>query len=144
MEKQNVLFVCIHNSARSQMAEAFLNALGHNRFIAESAGLEPGKMNPLVVEAMKELGIDLSHKKTQSTEDCLKKETHYDYVVTVCDEISAEKCPFFPGGAKRLHWGFEDPSKLIGTQEEKLQAVRRIRNQIKTRIEQWINTEENR
>jgi arsenate reductase len=142
MEKQNVLFVCIHNSARSQMAEAFLNALGHNRFIAESAGLDPGKMNPLVVEAMKELGIDLSYKKNQSTEDCLKKGTRYDYVVTVCDETSAEACPFFPGGGQRLHWGFEDPSKLIGTHAERLQAVRRIRDQIKTRIEQWLAKEE--
>jgi len=126
------------------MAEAFLNSLGRNRFIAESAGLEPGKLNPIVVEAMEELGIDLSHKKTQSTADCLKKGTRYDYVVTVCDETSAEKCPFFPGGAKRLHWGFEDPSKLIGTHEKKLQAVRSIRDQIKTRIEQWISTEESR
>ena len=125
------------------MAEAFLNALGHNRFSAESAGLEPGKLNPLVVEAMKELGIDLSYKKTQSTDDCLRKGTLYDYVVTVCDETSAEACPFFPGGAKRLHWGFEDPSKLMGTHEERLQAVRKIRDQIKTKVEQWISEEKN-
>ena len=78
MEKKTVLFVCIHNSARSQMAEAFLNTLGSDRFLAESAGLEPGKLNPLVIEAMQEIGIDISHKKTQSTEDCLKKGTLYN------------------------------------------------------------------
>lgn len=144
MEKKTVLFVCIHNSARSQMAEAFLNTLGKDRFLAESAGLEPGKLNPIVVEAMQEIGIDISHKQTQSTEDCLKKGTLYNYVVTVCDEASAEACPFFPGGAKRLHWGFKDPSTLTGSHEEKLQAVRNIRDQIKSKIEQWLNSEESK
>lgn len=125
------------------MAEAFLNTLGSDRFVAESAGLEPGKLNPLVVEAMQEIGIDISHKKTQSTEDCLKKGTLYNYVVTVCDEASAEACPFFPGGAKRLHWGFKDPSTLTGSHEEKMQAVRSIRDQIKAKVEQWLTSEEN-
>lgn len=144
MKKKTVLFVCIHNSARSQMAEAFLNALGSDRFLAESAGLEPGKLNPLVVEAMKEIGIDISHKKTQSTEDCLKRGTLYDYVVTVCDETSAEACPFFPGGAKRLHWGFKDPSTLTGSHEGKMLVVRSIRDQIKAKVEHWLNSEESK
>jgi arsenate reductase len=144
MEKKTVLFVCIHNSARSQMAEAFLNTLSNDRFKAESAGLEPGKLNPLVVEAMLEIGIDISWNKTQSTEDCLKKGTMYNYVITVCDEASAEACPFFPGGAKRLHWGFKDPSTLTGSHEEKLQAVRIIRDQIKIKVEQWLSSEESK
>jgi arsenate reductase len=143
MQKKKVLFVCIHNSARSQMAEAFLNTLGGNRFQAESAGLEPGQLNHLVVEALKEVGIDISNKKTQSTDDCLAKGTIYDYVITVCDETSAEACPYFPGGAKRLHWGFEDPSKLTGNHEERMAGTRRIRDLIKIGIEQWLKEEDN-
>jgi arsenate reductase (thioredoxin) len=143
MKRKKVLFVCIHNSARSQMAEAFLTILGKDGFEAESAGLEPGQLNPLVVEAMKEIGIDIAKKKTQSTEDCLRRGTVYDYVITVCDETSSEACPYFPGGAKRLHWSFEDPSKFAGTHEERLEGARRIRDQIKDRINQWLIEERN-
>lgn len=141
MEKEKVLFVCVHNTARSQMAEAFLAALGNDRFIVESAGLEPGALNPLVVEAMKEIGIDISGKKPQGAFDCFKAGRRYNYVITVCDETNAERCPIFPGYAKRLHWPFEDPAKLTGTHEERLQAVRKIRDQIKTRIAQWLREE---
>jgi arsenate reductase len=120
------------------MAEAFLKKLAGDRFEVESAGIEPGKLNPYVVAVLKEVGIDISNKKTQSTEECLKKGTIYDYVITVCDETSAEACPFFPGGAKRLHWGFEDPSKLTGTDEERMAGTRKIRDQIRAKIEQWL------
>ncbi|MDD3374543.1 MAG: arsenate reductase ArsC [Candidatus Omnitrophica bacterium] len=137
--KKKVLFVCIHNSARSQMAEEILRKLASNRFEVESAGLEPGVINPLVVEVLKEQKIDISHKKTQSVSSLIESGKKYDYVVTVCDEASAERCPVFPGDAKRLHWGFEDPSKLQGTNQEKMQKISIIRDQIKDKIKQWIN-----
>ena len=138
MAKIKVLFVCIHNSARSQMAEAFLNDLGGDTFIAESAGLEPGALNPIVVEAMKEIGYDISKNRAKSAFDCYKAGKLYSYVITVCDETSAEKCPTFPGIAKRLHWGFEDPSKLQGNHAVKLQGTRIIRDRIRAKIKTWI------
>ena len=134
---RKVLFVCIHNSARSQMAEAFLNHFCGNSFAAESAGIEPGKLNPLVVTVMQEIGIDISHKQTRGVDVCLQAGTLYDYVVTVCDETAAERCPVFPGPGRRLHWGFPDPSALTGSTEEKLARTRDIRDQIKTKIESW-------
>src|SRR5213592_2422426 len=106
MTKKRVLFICIHNSARSQMAEAFLNQLCGDQFEAHSAGLEPGKLNPIVVEAMQEVEIDLSANKTKSVDSTLKSGRMFEYVVTVCDETSAERCPIFPGVTTRLHWGF--------------------------------------
>ena len=138
MSKLKVLFVCIHNSARSQMAEAFLQHLGRERFQAESAGLEPGTLNPRVVTAMAEVGIDISANKTKGVVDLIKQGKSYDYVVTVCDESSAERCPVFPGQAKRLHWGFPDPSALTGNEAEKLNRTRQIRDQIRTKVEHWL------
>ena len=137
--KKRVLFICIHNSARSQMAEAWMNQICGDQFEAQSAGLEPGTLNPLVVEAMAEVGIDISHKGTQRVSDVLESGTVFAYVITVCDESSAEKCPIFPGSAKRLHWGFPDPSVLTGAPEEKLAAVRTIRDQIRAKIEGWCD-----
>ena len=138
MEKEKVLFVCVHNSARSQMAEAILNHLAGDRFIAESAGLEPGKLNPLAVEAMKDMGIDISNKKTQDVFDLYKQGRRFNYVVTVCDEASGERCPLFPGISQKIQWGFPDPSTLQGTLEEKLHKTIEIRNQIKNQIEKWL------
>ena len=138
MEKKKVLFVCIHNSARSQMAEAFLNELGGDRFEAESAGLEPGQLNQLVVEVMKEIKIDISHNTTKGVFDFIKQGRLFHYVITVCDETSGNRCPIYPGYAKRLHWNLPDPSALEGTQDEKRQTTRRIRDEIKARIEAWI------
>ena len=135
--KPNVLFICIHNSARSQMAEAWLNHLCGDFFNAESEGLEPGTLNPLVVEAMKEVSIYISQKKTQAVFDVFKSGKLIAYVVTLCDETSAEKCPIFPGITKRLHWSFPDPSALTGTDEEKMAGVRKIRDAIRARIETW-------
>jgi len=138
MEKVKVLFVCVHNSARSQMAEAFLKKLGGDRFEVESAGLEPGKLNPLAVDVMKEIGIDISGNKTKSVFDFFKQGKIYNYVVTVCDESSGERCPIFPGRVTRLHWSFDDPSSFQGSYEEKLQKTRIVRDQIKKKIEEFI------
>ena len=134
MEKEKVLFVCVHNSARSQMAESLMNHLCGDRFEAKSAGLDPGLLNPLVVTAMAEIGIDISGNKTKGVFDFFRTGELFSLVVTVCDEASAERCPLFPGISKRLHWGFPDPSQLSGTQEEKLDAIRKIRDDIKNRI----------
>lgn len=138
MSKIKVLFICIHNSARSQMAEAFLNKLGSDKFIAESAGLEPGKLNPFVVKAMAEIGYDISKNKTKSVYDIYKSGKTYDYVITVCDKDAAERCPIFPGNVKKLHWGFKDPSSFHGTDEEKLIFTKKVRDEIKSKIEEFI------
>jgi arsenate reductase len=135
--KIKVLFVCIHNSARSQMAEAFLNQICGGVFEAHSAGLEPGKLNPIVVEAMQEIGIDISRNQTKAVFDMFKSGKIFAYVITVCDEASAERCPVFPGITKRLHWSFPDPSAVPGSHEEKLAKTREIRDLIKAKIEQW-------
>src|SRR5213078_2873112 len=129
--KQKVLFICVHNSARSQLAEAFLGEICGDQFEAHSAGLEPGKLSPLAVEAMREIGIDISQKQTQSVFDVFKSGELFSYVITVCDESSAERCPIFPGVAKRLHWSFPDPSSFSGTREVKLQRTREVRDTIK-------------
>jgi len=133
-----VLFICVHNSGRSQMSEAFLNYYGGDRFDAQSAGLEPGDLNPLVVEAMAEIGIDISQNKTKSVFDIWKSGELFQYVIAVCDAASAEKCPIFPGPTTRLHWSFHDPSKVTGTYEQKLQKVRQIRDEIAAKIQGWL------
>jgi arsenate reductase len=135
--KKRVLFICIHNSARSQMAEAFLNQICGEEFEAQSAGLEPGTLNPIVVEAMQEVGIDISGNPTKSVFDMFKSGKLFHYVVTVCDETSAERCPIFPGVTQRLHWSFPDPSAIQGTHEEKLARTCEIRDEIKAKIEAW-------
>lgn len=137
MAKQKVLFICVHNSARSQMAEAWLNQTCRDYFEAQSAGLEPGTINPLVVQVMRESGIDLSQKKTQRVFDVWKSGQIFQYVVTVCSEAEAEGCPIFPGVTTRLHWPFPDPSKVTGIEAERLEAVRRIRDDIRRKIEAW-------
>jgi thioredoxin type arsenate reductase len=136
-EPKRILFVCIHNSARSQMAEAFVNQLCKGSYEAHSAGLEPGVLNPLVVEAMQEVGIDISAAKTKSVAEMLAGGPTFARVVTVCDEANAERCPTFPGKVEREHWGFPDPSALAGTHQERLASVRRIRDDIRDRVSQW-------
>jgi len=135
--KRKVLFICVHNSARSQMAEAWTNRICGDFFEAQSAGLEPGTLNPLAVAVMREVGIDISHKQTQAVFDVFKSGQLFAYVVTVCDESSAEKCPIFAGPTKRLYWSFPDPSQVTGSKEEKLAQVREIRDQIRETIEDW-------
>jgi len=137
--KQKVLFICVHNSARSQMAEAFLNEICGDYFEAHSAGLEPGTLNPLAVEAMREIGMDISQNQTQSVFDVFKSGELFAYVITVCDESSAECCPIFPGVTKRLHWSFPDPAALAGTRDERLAGTRKIRDQIRAHIEMWCD-----
>jgi len=127
----------MHNSARSPIAEAWLKHLCSDFSEAESAGLEPGTLNPLAVEVMREAGIDISKNKTQSVFDVFKSGQLFAYVITVCDESSAEKCPIFPGPAQRLHWSFADPAQVTGNYEEKLARVREIRDQIRDKIDNW-------
>ena len=137
MPKQKVLFICVHNSARSQMAAALLNKLCGEYFDAQSAGLEPGTINPLVVEVLRELGIDISKNKTQRVFNVWKSGQMFQFVVTVCSEAEAEGCPIFPGVTTRLHWPFDDPSKFSGTDEERLQNTRRVRDQIHAKIDSF-------
>jgi arsenate reductase len=136
--KLRVLFVCIHNSARSQMAEAFLRKYGGDRYEAESAGLEKGTMNPNVIKVMQENGIDLSQKGTRSVFDLYRKGASYDVVITVCDGASAEKCPVFAGGGKRIAWSFEDPSSFKGSREEVLQKTREVRDEIEKTVLRFL------
>jgi arsenate reductase len=137
--KSKVLFVCIHNSARSQMAEAFLNHLCPDHFIAESAGLEPGTLNPLVVQVMKEVNIDISAKGTQGVFDIFKSGRTFGHVITVCDEVNAERCPVFPGFALRHSWSFPDPSATTGSEDERLEKVRAIRDLIEAKVIEWCD-----
>jgi arsenate reductase len=135
--KQKVLFVCIHNSARSQMAEAWLNHLYGDRFDAESAGLEPGTLNPYAVRVMAEAGVDIADAATKSVFDVYRAGRLFSYVVTVCDQEAAERCPLFPGAAERIHWSFPDPSRAVGSEAEKMAQVRAVRDQIRAQIEEW-------
>jgi arsenate reductase len=139
MDKIRVLFICVHNSARSQMAEAFLNKLVGDRFAADSAGLEPGVLNPLVVKAMGEIGIDLSMKQTRNAYDLLRQGKWFGWVITVCDESQAERCPIFPGAGRRDHWSFPDPAAFTGSEEEKLEQVRRLRDRIAAKVREWLS-----
>lgn len=120
------------------MAEAFLNKLAGDRFQAESAGLEPGTLNPLVIEAMKEVGIDISKNKTKSVMEFYKQGKLYDYVITVCSGADSERCPIFPGNAVKLHWPFDDPASFKGSWEERLSRTRVVRDAIKQKIEEWV------
>ncbi len=133
-----ILFVCIHNSARSQMAEAFLKKYGGDLFEAESAGLEPGTLNPNVVAVMQEVGIDLTGKPTQAVFDLFQQGRLYNAVITVCDKEAAERCPLFPGNVKRIPWSFKDPSSFTGTREEVLQRTREVRDEIEQQIKTFV------
>jgi arsenate reductase len=134
---KKVLFVCTHNSARSQMAEALLKQICGESFHVESAGTRPGQLNPLAVEAMAELGIDISQNKTKSIFPFIRERPPFNYVISVCDESAQEHCPTFPSGVEQLQWSFPDPSKFTGTQEEKLARTREVREAIKKRIDAW-------
>lgn len=136
--QHKILFVCIHNSARSQMAEAFLKKYGGEHFQVESAGIEPGAINPNVVQVMQEAGIDLGQKGTQAVFDLFRAGRLYNAVITVCDEASAERCPIFPGRVKRISWSFKDPSAFTGTPEEILEQTRQVRDEIETKIKTFV------
>ena len=140
MDKIKVLFVCVHNSARSQMAEAYLNKIAGGSFFAESAGIEPGVLNPLVVESLKEQGMDISGNSTKSVFDFYKQGRIFNYVITVCDQEAAERCPLFIGVTKMIHWSFKDTSKFEGTNGEKLRQIAEVRDGIEAKIREWVNT----
>ena len=133
--RSKVLFLCTHNSARSQMAEGLLRHLAGDRFEAMSAGTEATRVRPLAVRAMEEIGIDVSGQESKTLDRYL--EESFDYVITVCDDAK-EACPFFPGAANRLHWSFEDPSKAEGSEEEQLVVFRSVRDRIRRRIEEEL------
>lgn len=137
MEKKKVLFVCVHNSARSQMAEAFLKKHGGENFEVSSAGLEAGTLNPMAVAVMQEIGIDISKNTADSVFEFYKSGQLFHYVITVCDEGNAGRCPVFPG-IQNLHWSFDDPASFSGTGEEMLARTREVRDRIEDRIKKWL------
>lgn len=138
--KKRVLILCTGNSARSQMAEGLLRHDGGDRFDVESAGTIASFVRPQAIEAMKEIGIDISGHRSKSVDEFTAQE--FDYVVTVCDNAK-ENCPIFPGKTERIHWSFDDPADATGTEEEKLAVFRRVRDEIRTRLQGFIeNTKE--
>jgi arsenate reductase len=135
INKKKVLFVCTHNSARSQMAEAFLNSIYGDRYEASSAGTEPTKINPHVVAAMKEIGLDLSTQRAKSVDEFMGQKL--DLIVTLCDQAQ-EICPFFPGGKQYSHQSFKDPATCSGSENEIMDCVRRIRDEISAWVRRYF------
>jgi arsenate reductase len=135
MGNPKVLFLCTGNSARSQMAEGYLRRVAGERFEAMSAGIEPKGLNPLAVEAMNEIGIDISHQQSKDVVSLLGQ--HIPYVITVCDN-ARERCPIFPRTYKFIHWSFDDPAAAKGSQEEKLAVFRRVRDEIIEHIDREL------
>jgi len=136
-EIKKVLFLCTGNSARSQMAEGLMNHLSHGEWKVQSAGLFPSYVHPLAIRVMDEIKMDISRQTSKSMNEFLKEA--FDYIITLCDE-AAMSCPTFPGQGKRLHWSFEDPAAAIGTIEERLVVFRRVRDEIRTKIEEFLET----
>ena len=134
-DRVRVLFLCTHNSARSQMAEGLLRHLAGDRFEAHSAGTEATHVRPLAIKAMEEVGVDISGQESKTLERYL--EDPFDYVITVCDDAN-EACPFFPGAKNRLHWSLRDPSRAEGSEEERLAVFRSVRDRIGERIEREL------
>ncbi|MGO9373212.1 MAG: arsenate reductase ArsC [Syntrophobacteraceae bacterium] len=137
MEKERVLFLCTGNTARSQMAEAFLRKYAGRHLEAYSAGLQPSAVNPYTERAMREIGIDLSGQRSKSVKEFLGKMS-FTYLITVCAEAEANCPTTFPGISHRLSWAFDDPAAAGGSEEEKLQKFREVRDQIEKRIKLWI------
>jgi arsenate reductase len=137
MEKPRVLFLCTGNSARSQMAEALLRKMAGNHFEVHSAGLEPTVIHPMTIRVLEEIGVDASQQYAKPLTTYLGN-THFSYLITVCSKAE-ERCPFFPGMGQRLHWPFEDPAAFEGSDKEKLDYFRAIRDQIQARIQQWLS-----
>jgi arsenate reductase len=136
--KPRVLFVCVHNSARSQMAAALLIQIAGDRFEVESAGLEPGELDPFAVAAMWDAGIDISKTSTESAFNLLNLGRRFHYVISVCDGTSADRIPIFPGASKRLHWSFADPSTFTGSDAERVMKTIELREQIRRAVEKWV------
>jgi len=134
--KTRVLFLCTGNSARSQMAEAFLRKYGGDRFAAHSAGLEPKEIHPLTRRVLAEVGIDMAGQYAKDLSQFMFR-MHFGYLITVCDRAE-QRCPIFPGMGVRLHWSFEDPAAASGTDEERLAVFREVRDQIESRVIAWL------
>ena len=132
MTKARVLFLCTHNSARSQMAEGLLRHLAGDRFEAHSGGTEATQVRPLAIRAMEEIGVDISGQESKTLERYLREP--FDHVITVCDDAN-EACPFLPGARNRVHWSFEDPSRAEGSEEERLAVFRLVRDRIRNRVQ---------
>lgn len=132
-----VLFLCTHNAARSQMAEALLRSLAGERVEVSSAGTRPTRVHPLAVRAMAEIGIDISGSRSKSVDEF--RDRAFDWVITVCDE-AAESCPVFPGAARRLHWSLPDPSGATGSEEERLEQFRAVRDRLREHIRHWLRS----
>jgi len=137
VNKQRVLFLCTHNSARSQMAEGFLRVMAGDRFDAQSAGTEKTVVNPLAIRVMAERGVDIGAHTSKLFAGLMHEP--WDYLITVCDDAN-ERCPFVPGTHERLHWSFEDPSRASGSEENRLATFRRVRDQIEARLADWLET----
>ncbi len=137
MQKQSVLILCTGNSARSQMAEGLLRDMAGDRFDVESAGTVKSFVRPQAIAAMAEIGVDISGHRSKCLDEFI--ETPFDYVITVCDNAN-ESCPIFPGPAKRLHWPFEDPAAAVGSDEEILAVFRRVRDEVRSRLERFIES----
>jgi len=120
------------------MAEAFLKVLGGEKFEVESAGIEVGKLNPYAVRSMAEIGIDISQNRTKNIFEFIRTNRHFDYVITVCDEASAKRCPIYPGFARKLQWSFPDPAFFTGSDDEKMAKIRVVRDQVRNRIVLWL------
>jgi arsenate reductase len=133
--KERVLFLCTHNSARSQMAEAWLRALAGDRYEVASAGTETTRVHPLALRAMAEAGVDLAGHVSKTLDRFVGE--RWDWVITVCDAAN-EACPVFPGAARRLHWSFDDPSRAAGDDEARLTVFRRVRDEIRARLAGWL------
>jgi len=133
--RARLLFLCTHNSARSQMAEGFLRARAGDRFEVASAGTEATRVHPFAIRAMAEVGIDLSGHVSKTLDRFLGQP--WDYVITVCDSAN-ERCPVFPASTTRVHWSFDDPSRAAGTEEERFLVFRRVRDEIASRLSAWL------
>ena len=131
VERERVLILCTGNSARSQMAEGLLRHDAGARFEVFSAGVNPGCVRPEAVEAMREVGVDISSQRAKSVEEFVGQA--FDYVITVCDN-ARERCPFFPAGAQRIHWSFDDPAATEGDAAARLAVFRRVRDEIRARL----------
>jgi len=136
--RKRILFLCIHNSCRSQMAEGLMRQTAGERFEAHSAGLEARGVNPLAIRAMEEIGIDVSTHRSKTIDEL--GDQPFDYVVTTCDEAQ-EACPRWPGGGRMLHWGFPDPAAATGSEEERMAVFRQVRDSIAARIREFLHSE---
>ena len=137
-ETKRVIFICTGNSIRSQIAEGLMRTLGGEKWSVRSAGVAPSYVHPLAIRVMEEIGIDISRQSSKSVNEFTHDE--FDYIITLCDHAAAT-CPVFPGQGKRLHWSIEDPIGVVGSTEERLAFFRRVRNDIKKRIEEFLKSE---